>query len=197
MIRTGSGRFPLTVLVPALLALGGSIVGCTGESGDAAGGEIRPDTATELPQVEILNLPVDLYFPTEDGGLVAEPRELPPQAQPIERIRAVVEAVLAGPRAEDRRMVPPLPEDVALEGVYLGPDGVAFLDLRTPEPREPPPMGSREEMQVVYSLVNSVVLNVAEARRVVVLWNGRQRSTFAGHLDTSSPLGPDTDLVVR
>jgi hypothetical protein len=52
-------------------------------------------------------------------------------------------------------------------------------------------------MVTVYSLVNSVALNVPAARRVALLWNGTQRQSFAGHLDTSRPLAPDPSLVVR
>jgi hypothetical protein len=38
---------------------------------------------------------------------------------------------------------------------------------------------------------------VEEADRVVLLWNGRQASTFAGHVDTTRPLGPAADLIAR
>lgn len=184
---------------PALLVLlalcFGAAVGCGGEASDPNATASSSDRSTAV--TEILGLPVDLYFPTTGGLLAAETRELAPGGQPVDKTRAVVEALLEGPRSEDGGRVRPLPEDIGLLGVYLGPDGVAFVDLGTAEPREPPAMGSREEMQIVYSLVNSVTLNVAEVRRVVLLWNGNQRPTFAGHLDTSQPLAPNTDLVAR
>jgi hypothetical protein len=200
-VRRGASRtlgpgFPAALL--ALLALA-----VAGVSACGGGREAPPDRGAvpeedgAPPEGEILNLPVDLYFPAAGGRLAVVSRELPPADDPVEKVRAVVEAVLAGPRPGDGDLVRPLPEDVVLDGVYLGPGGVAYLDLRTPEPREPPAVGSKEEMQILYSLVDSVALNVAEARRVVVLWNGRQRPTFAGHLDTASPLAPNTDLVRR
>ena len=40
-----------------------------------------------------------------------------------------------------------------------------------------------------------MLLNVGEARAVVLLWNGRQRKSFAGHLDTARPLVANPDLV--
>jgi hypothetical protein len=39
--------------------------------------------------------------------------------------------------------------------------------------------------------VDSVALNVPQASRVALLWNGAQRETFSGHLDLSRPLIPD------
>jgi hypothetical protein len=38
-------------------------------------------------------------------------------------------------------------------------------------------------------------MNVKEATRVVLLWNGFQRDTFAGHLDSSRPFSPDRSLL--
>ncbi len=40
-------------------------------------------------------------------------------------------------------------------------------------------------------------MNVPQATRVALLWNGTQRLTFSGHLDTSRPLFPDRALLVR
>ncbi len=40
----------------------------------------------------------------------------------------------------------------------------------------------------VYSLVDTVVLNVEGTKRVVLLWNGVQRARFSGHVDTARPL---------
>jgi hypothetical protein len=38
-------------------------------------------------------------------------------------------------------------------------------------------------------------MNVKEATSVVLLWNGFQRETFAGHLDSSRPFWPDHAMV--
>lgn len=89
------------------------------------------------------------------------------------------------------------PRGISLGAVHLATDGVAYIDLRSPGGAPPPPCGSRQEIQAVFSLVNSVVLNVPEARSVALLWNGAQRPTFAGHVDTSRPLLPATELVDR
>jgi hypothetical protein len=157
----------------------------------------------------------DLYFPASGGGLRAERRELQVSEAPKERVRKVLEALLAGPAAPPRRpvagpsaapsskaaagaasgLVRPFPPEVKLGSVQLSSDGTAFVDLRWPDHDDPPESGSTEEIQRIYSLVDSVALNVPQVTRVVLLWNGTQRITFSGHLDTSRPLVPDRTLL--
>jgi len=190
----------------------------------------------------------DLYFPAGGGGLRGEHRELQVSESPKDRIRKVLEALLAGPAAaaagagngsgtgagngapgaprpgsaggaaaatpgaspgapvapgapgappgaSPAGLVRPFPPEVKLGSVELSADGTAFVDLRWPEHEDPPESGSTEEIQRVYSLVDSLALNVPQVNRVVLLWNGTQRVTFSGHLDTSRPLLPDRTLL--
>ena len=51
------------------------------------------------------------------------------------------------------------------------------------------------ELLRVFGMVNTVLANDERARAVVLLWNGSQRQTFAGHVDTSRPLVADHRLV--
>jgi hypothetical protein len=44
-------------------------------------------------------------------------------------------------------------------------------------------------------MVNTVLANAERARAVVLLWNGTQRPTFAGHVDTIRPLVSNHRLV--
>jgi len=131
----------------------------------------------------------NLYFPADGGALRAEPRALPVSEAPKDRIRAIVAALLAGPKAQG--LVRPFPEGVTLGAVELGPTGIAYVDLRWEDHPDPPSSGSTEEIQRIYSVVDSIALNVPQAPRVVLLWNGIQRETFAGHLDLTYPLSPD------
>ena len=139
--------------------------------------------------------PVHLYFPGRDGLLYAEARELEVTEDPQNRLRALVAGVLSGPH--DSALVPALPADVQAQTVYLAPDGVAYVDLHSAERALPPPSGSQAEMATVYSLVDSIGLNLTAAKRVALLWNGTQLESFSGHLDTRHPLAPDTSLLAR
>ena len=147
------------------------------------------------PSAPPVALPVDLYFPAGGATLKIEHRELQTSPAPKEEIRKVVEALLEGPHGPG--LESPLPKGVVVGGVQLGADGTAYVDLRWEGHEDPPAGGSGEELQRVYSLVDSIALNVPQARRVVLLWNGSQRLTFSGHLDTSLPLLPSRELLSR
>ena len=84
---------------------------------------------------------------------------------------------------------PKLPEFLPLWAKANG------ADLVSEDGSPPPAGGSTEERLRVYSLVNTLVLNVAEAKSAVLLWNGAQPATLSGHLDLSRPLLPDPSVV--
>lgn len=134
-----------------------------------------------------------LYFPGRGERLGVEERELAVGDEPRARARTLVLALLDGPRTAG--LVRPFPERVGLHDIYLTSDGVAFVDLGGEDLESPPPSGSMEEMLRVYSLVQTLTANLPEVQWVAVLWNGVQRQTFSGHLDTSRPLGPKPDLL--
>jgi spore germination protein GerM len=133
-----------------------------------------------------------LYFPADGGALGSERRELQVTESPRDRARKVVQALLAGPKANG--FYRPFPEGVKLGSVLLA-DGVLYLDLLWDGHNDPPSSGSTEEMQRVFSLVDSICLNIPEAQRVVLLWNGFQRDSLGGHVDLSRPLRPNQTLV--
>ncbi len=135
----------------------------------------------------------DLYFPGRGGWLHAERHEVPARDPAEAQIAALVEGLIAGPRGAG--LEPPLPRDVTVKSVYLL-DGEVILDLASPQ-RRPPASGSQREMLTVYSLVNTVLLNTEGAERLVLLWNGQQPMTFAGHLYTARPLTANRHLVAR
>ena len=137
-------------------------------------------------------VPFELWVP-DGNGLRLERRELQVTDAPKDRLRKIIETLLA-PRPDGSRL---FPEGVTLAGVQLSEDGTAYLNLVWEGHEDPPPSGSTEEMQRIYGMVNSATTNVPEVKRVALLWNGIQRPTFAGHLDTSRPLLPSPALRTR
>jgi len=156
-----------------------------------------PPAGVEAPVLHAYQL----YFPGADGLLHAETRELAPSPEPADNVARLVEALVAGPSGAG--LWPPLPAGVSLGHAYVmgdveddAGDAIVVLDLVTADGTRPS-TGSQSEMLMLYSLVNTVLLNVDEADRVVLLWNGRQPNTFAGHVDTTRPLGPSSGLIAR
>lgn len=136
-------------------------------------------------------LPFTLYFPGTDGRLHAESRTLEVADPPAARAERIVEALLLGPQGAD--LLPPFPDKVELGAATLSPTGTLYLDLRGAP--NPPGLGSTDEWLTVYSLVDSVAWNVPEARSVVLLWNGVQPESLAGHIDTARPILPSKERV--
>ena len=136
---------------------------------------------------------VKLYFPSSAGLLAPETRQLTVGSTPAESVGRVVRALLDGPT--NTGLVPALPTTVTLTKALVMPDGTAYLDLRGAEGAEPPASGSEMEMLTVFSLVDTVIWNVPEAERVVLLWNGEQRPSLAGHVNTGSPLVANRRLL--
>ncbi|MEM8962686.1 MAG: GerMN domain-containing protein [Acidobacteriota bacterium] len=136
---------------------------------------------------------VVIYFAGSDGRLHGERSEIPAHDDPTRLANEVLTLLLAGPTQPS--LMPALPTNVELGGVWLLDDGVAFVDLRLPEDQPIPSVGSAYEFTMLYSLVNTVSENVPGVTAVAPMWNGRQPLTFAGHIDTSEPIAPDRSMI--
>lgn len=160
-----------------------------------AGRSGRPGTPGSIEEASGPVEPVQfiLYFPSDGGRLAGERRELQVTESPRDRTRKIVQGLLAGPKAQN--LYRPFPQGVRLGSVLLV-DDVIYLDLAWDGHPEPPSSGATEEIQRIYSVVDSICLNVPQVQRVAILWNGFQRLTF-GHLDLSRPVRPDRSLVAQ
>lgn len=135
--------------------------------------------------------PAALYFPSTSGMLEIEMRTPPGGLEAADRKRWLTEQLLDGPQSPELRAV--FPPETEVASVFAAPDGTVFVDLAVPETGAG--MGSTDELLTLYSVVNTLLLDDASAQRMVLLINGRQRESLAGHLDTSRPLYPRPDLV--
>lgn len=136
--------------------------------------------------------PVYLYFAAEDKAcLGSEARRIEPTEPPQRYCRKIVDALIAGPSGTLGRTVP---EGTELRALYITEDAVAYVDLSAAV-SENHPGGIRTEMITVYSIVNSLVLNVSAVDRVKLLVAGRESDTLAGHIDIRFPLQAEMLLV--
>jgi hypothetical protein len=170
-----------------LLAAAVLLAACRGAGEEA---EAPPAGATPAATERAV---LTLHFPAEDGLLHVEKREVSVPPAGDARLEAVVAALLSGPR--QRGLAPVFAPEVKVGNAFVDAQGVAYVDLVHEGQEAPPASGSMLELLRVFGLVNTVLANEERARAVVLLWNGTQRQTFAGHVDTTRPLVADHRLV--
>ncbi len=127
---------------------------------------------------------VHLYFGDSQGRhLTAEQRVLDQPMDSVASGRQLLDALIQGPRKEGS---PTLPKDAHLRALYLTGDGTAYVDF-TAEAFNNHPGGAGIELLSIYSIVNTLVLNVEAIRSVKFLLGGQEVATLAGHVDLRHP----------
>ncbi len=190
-----SGRiagFPARVMLAAVFVLALAAVlrsPLSARAEDTA----RSDGLEEmLPAERGAQRPSYLYFAAEDKAcLGSEARRIEPAEPAHTYCRKIVEALIAGPSGT---LVQTVPGGTKLRALYIREDAVAYVDLSAAVSQNHPG-GIRTEMMTVYSIVNSLVLNVSAVERVKLLVEGRESDTLAGHIDIRFPLQAEMLLV--
>ena len=155
----------------------------SGRSGKKAG-------STEVNYPE--KAQVNLYFAdNENVYLRSEQRSVPHPPDPAEFGRVIIESLIKGPMGE---LVRTIPEDASLKAFYIAKDGTAYADF-TGAIRDKHPGGSSSELMTIYSIVNSLVMNISEIRTVKILIDGQESMTLAGHVDLRFPFKVNTALA--
>jgi hypothetical protein len=135
---------------------------------------------------------VHIYFADRNGRyLQAEERIFSGAEREIDRGRAIVEALIKGPRPGLMRTIP---AGTQLRAFYLAPGNRAYVDL-SERITERYPGGCKSEILTLYSIVNSLILNLPEVSTVKILVGGRDVSTLAGHIDIRYPFTADMSLI--
>lgn len=133
-----------------------------------------------------------LYFLGADHRfLKAEERTLVQQDGVIERARSIVCALIEGPEGE---LLPTVPAETKLLSIYVTADGIAYVDFNRAI-SEKHPGGSLSELLTIFSVVNTLALNMPEIEAVKILIEGREAKTLAGHLDIRSPFRPNILMI--
>lgn len=159
---------------------------------EGAAGEPEEEEPLRVP--DLARLVVHVYFPSAAGdGLSAEPREIFETVHAADRAKQILSEILSGPQSDSA--VAAVPEGTSLRQVYVLDDGTAYADFSA-RLREGLGGGSAREILAVYAIVDSLVLNVPEIRRVGILVEGEPCETLNGHLDLRRPLPADPSLIV-
>jgi spore germination protein GerM len=129
---------------------------------------------------EAITRKVHLYFADRKGNyLQAEERKILAE-DTISAIEAIIAALLEGP--DDPKLVSTIPAGSHLLHIFVTDDGTAYLDFSS-ELSRLHPGGITAERLTLYTIVNSLVLNLEQVERVQLLFEGKPASTLSGHLD--------------
>jgi spore germination protein GerM len=136
---------------------------------------------------------VYLYFGVAtDTLLVAEKRVVDGAADPTTLAKNIIDALISGPA--DKNLVRTLPEGTACGAFYVTDEGVAYADF-SGQIRDRHPGGAESELLAIYSIVNSLVLNVDQIKKVKILIEGSEAGTMAGHIDLRHPFSANMRMI--
>ena len=134
----------------------------------------------------------NLYFADKNNVfLIAESQTLPNPGEPATFGRIIIEALIKGPREGLMRTVP---EGTTLRAIYVTDDGTAYADI-SQTVSENHPGGCNSELLTIYSIVNSLILNITEIESVQILIGGREAMTLSGHIDLRYPFKANMLLI--
>ncbi len=113
------------------------------------------------------------------GSLEPTAIQLPLSADPLERSKQLLIALIAKAPSAERRT---LPAEASLLAFYLQPDGTAIADF-SDEISSAMPSGILSEQLAVQSITQTLGANVSGIRQLKILIHGQEAETLAGHLD--------------
>lgn len=179
-IKVAIGVLIVAVII-GLLSLGGlrkhmqglTVTQSTEEQARRAVLEPPISTPTDKP------VEAEIYWAAGPGNVAPIKIELPLSADPVERSRQLLEALIANPPTPDQRT---LPASTTLLGFYILPDGTAVADFSDSLASETP-SGISSESTAVNSIVRTLAANVPQLRRLKILIHGQELDTLAGHVD--------------
>ncbi|MDX2453730.1 GerMN domain-containing protein [Desulfosarcina sp.] len=135
---------------------------------------------------------VHLYFAdVKRSFLIAEARVMVNPGEPLAFGRQLVLELIKG---SARGNLATIPKETRLRSFFLLEDGTAVVDFSL-HLRENHSGSCRLEQLTLFSIVNSLVLNVAEVDQVKILIDGAEAQTLTGHLPLEFPLTADMLLT--
>jgi spore germination protein GerM len=147
----------------------------------------------DVPEKQAQGKEVFLYFTnSENSALEAEKQKIQFSSDTREFAEKLIKDLLKGPSGSG--FMSAVPENTKLLSLYIQDNSIAVLDF-SEEIRENHPGGSQAEILTIYSIVNTLTLNIDEIKEVKILINGKEAETLAGHIALSFPLKENLTIV--
>ena len=133
-----------------------------------------------------------LYFPAlNEDKIMPENRSITWAQSDTDRVRQVILALAEGSRQGYGRLIP---ASTTVRAVFLAADGTAYLDFSNDLVSDFEP-GIQTETLAIYSIVNSITMNIPTVKRVRFLILGQEVETLDGHADLTVAYTPDLTRV--
>lgn len=135
---------------------------------------------------------VTIFFPSEEDSLLhPEKREIYLTPSLTNRIKQVIFELIKG---SENGYLPSLPSETKLREVFVTEEGIAYIDF-SKEIYQQHPGGSQGEIISVYAIVNSLIYNFPEIKKVKILIEGLEKETLNGHIDLTKPFSSRLNLI--
>lgn len=135
---------------------------------------------------------VYLYFADKENRfLTAEERFIVKSDDPATFGKDIIDLLIKGPGKEHMRTIP---KNTVINALYVTKNKTAFIDFGR-QIVENHPGGIKSELFTIYSIVNSLILNIEEIERVKILIGGREAVTLAGHISLAPHFTADMLLI--
>jgi hypothetical protein len=185
--KKASRKLPWLKIVVCLVVLLGVFVYLRGRYGS-----VSPPGEALKKTYQAEKISVDLYYADpERDGLKGERRDISPVSSLSEMISQTLRELMRGPRGN---LINAIPENTQLQDVRIDDDGVVWVDFSS-HLSSAHPGGSSAEIITVYSIVNTILLNFKEVKKVRIIIDGATVDTLAGHIDCSQPFVADGGLI--
>ena len=133
-----------------------------------------------------------LYFPAlDEDKIIPESRSLTWAQADTDRVRQVVLALAEGSHQGYGHV---LAASTTVHAVFLAVDGTAYVDLSNDIVGDLTP-GIESETLAVYSVVDSITVNIPSVKRVQFLIQGQEVETLDGHADLTGAFTPDLTRI--
>ena len=135
---------------------------------------------------------VTLFFSdANERFLIPEKRFIPKENGPEEQAQEMVKALLSGSKTG---LVNTFPENVELQSVKLEGGDTLLVNFGESLAINHPG-GSTAEMATVYSLTNTLTVNMPAIKKVKILIGGKERESLKGHIGLKNPFTMNRELI--
>ncbi len=176
---------------PVAAAVGEAPAGPAGAEEEQPSGEEEPAASSYLSDQN--RRAVTLFFQDPNSDLLMpEERQIFATNSLTDQAKQIVVGLIDGP--QNPSLLPTMPEKTRVLGLYMDRYGTAWVDL-SHELVSDHIGGTAGELATIFSLVNSITINLPEIKQVHILVDGEERDTLKNHLDLRRDFIQDLSIV--